>query len=97
MSNGETGRVIKRKHVELPGGGTVDIPVITQITFKDPVDRGQETQYSIDNSAQGKRDVHVDLAPSKHSSVSTDLIGQDEAAVVFQRVQIGFVVRVSRG
>src|SRR6516162_5695409 len=55
----ETARIVKRKQIELPGGGTVDIPVITQITFKDPVDRGQETQYTIDNSAQGHRDVHV--------------------------------------
>jgi hypothetical protein len=59
MSNGETGRVVKRKQVRLPGGGTVDVPVITQITFKDPVNRGQEAQYAVDNSAQANRDVHV--------------------------------------
>ena len=55
----ETARIVKRKQIELPGGGTVDIPVITQITFRDSVDRGQETQYNIDNSAQAHRDVHV--------------------------------------
>ncbi len=40
-------------------GGTVKVPVITEITFRDPVDRGQETPYTVDNSGASHRDVHV--------------------------------------
>ncbi len=40
-------------------GGDVKVPVITEITFSDPVKRGQETTYTIDNSAAANRDVHV--------------------------------------
>jgi hypothetical protein len=55
----ETGRVIKRKRVQLPSGGTVDIPVITQITFLDVVNQAQESEFHLENSAAAKRDVHV--------------------------------------
>jgi hypothetical protein len=55
----ETGRIIKRKRIRLPGGGTVDVPVITQITFLDVVDQGQEAQFSIENTGVAKRDVHT--------------------------------------
>lgn len=43
----------------LPDGGEVLFPIIKQITFKDPVDRGQETTYSIDNTEQSDRDTHI--------------------------------------
>jgi hypothetical protein len=39
-------------------GGGIKIPVITEITFKDPTDRGQEATYTIDNTYTGWRDVH---------------------------------------
>ncbi len=39
--------------------GDIKVPVITEITFADPVKRGQETTYTIDNSAGADRDVHV--------------------------------------
>lgn len=54
----EAGRVTKRKRIVL-GDSYVDIPVITQISFIDPNDRYQEIQFTIDNSAQGTRRVHV--------------------------------------
>ncbi len=40
-------------------GGDIKVPVITEITFSDPVKRGQETTYTIDNSAAANRDVHI--------------------------------------
>lgn len=55
----ETNRITKNKTVQLPGGSTVLVPVITQITFNDPVDRGQDTQYTVDNSGKSDRHVHV--------------------------------------
>ncbi len=39
--------------------GDIKVPVITEITFSDPVKRGQETTYTIDNSAAANRDVHI--------------------------------------
>jgi hypothetical protein len=59
----ETGRVIKRKHIQLPQGGSVDIPVITQITFLDVVDQGQESEFHLENGSAGKRDVRVASIP----------------------------------
>ncbi len=55
----EVGRTTARKRIALPGGGHVDVPVITKISFIDP-NRGQETQYTIDNSHTSLRKVHVD-------------------------------------
>lgn len=55
----ETARIIKRKRIKLPDGSTCDIPVISQITFADPLDRGQDTQFTLDNSTDSDRDVHV--------------------------------------
>ncbi len=54
----EAGRVTKRKRIPL-GDSFVDIPVITQISFIDPNERYQEIQFTVDNSAQGTRRVHV--------------------------------------
>ncbi len=42
------------------GSGSVLVPVITNISFIDPINRYQEYQYGVDNSGQGDRDVHVD-------------------------------------
>lgn len=66
----ETGRTTKRKRITLPSGGTVDIPVITEITFVDPSDRYQEITFTVDNSAQGGRTVHV---VNLHGDVDGDL------------------------
>jgi len=63
----EAGRTTKRKRVLFPGedpedpdAAGVNCPVITRIVFVDPVKRAQEYEYTIDNSAQGDREVHVD-------------------------------------
>jgi hypothetical protein len=55
----EGARVIKRKKIKLPGGDTVDVPVIVQITFLDVPERGQETQFTFDNTHTADRNVHV--------------------------------------
>ncbi len=47
----EFSRTTKNKRVVLPSGGTVLIPVITQISFIDPIKQFQEYQYTVDNSA----------------------------------------------
>jgi hypothetical protein len=54
----ETNRKLATKTFET-NGGDIKVPVITEITFADPVNRGQETTYTIDNSAEANRDVHV--------------------------------------
>src|SRR5215472_3026193 len=51
---GEAGRIIKRKNVQ-----GIDIPVITQITFNDVPERGQDTQFTIDNTSAADRTVRV--------------------------------------
>jgi hypothetical protein len=55
----ETGRIVRRKRIKLPNGNTCDIPVIYQITFADPADRGQDTEYTIDNTTDSDRTVRV--------------------------------------
>jgi hypothetical protein len=61
----EFSRTTARKKVKMPNGNTVNIPVVTKISFIDAAERYQETQYSIDNSAQGQRTIHVDdITPS---------------------------------
>lgn len=65
-----------RKRVRLPDGEIVEIPVITSITFVDPDDRYQETEYTIDNTSASSRTVHVDqLHPADTTS---DPATQDE-------------------
>jgi hypothetical protein len=54
----EVTRKIKQKKIKLDSG-TVAIPVISQISFIDEADRGWETQYTIDNTTDADRDVHV--------------------------------------
>jgi hypothetical protein len=63
----EFSRTTKRKRVLFPDEDPddpdamgVNVPIITNISFVDPVKRAQEYQYSIDNSVQGDRTVHVD-------------------------------------
>jgi hypothetical protein len=59
----EFGRTTARKRIKLPGGGPsdhVDVKVITKIAWLDALDRGQETQHSVDNSGSSNREVHVD-------------------------------------
>jgi hypothetical protein len=59
----ETGRIIQRKRIALPGGGTVDVPVITQIKFLDVVDQGQESEFTVTNTGDAKRDVRTASLP----------------------------------
>ncbi len=49
-----------RKTIELPGGDRITIPVITKVSFIDPVRRYQETEHSFDNTETSTRRVHVD-------------------------------------
>ncbi len=56
----ELSRTTARKRITL-GASFVDVPVITKISFVDPNDRYQETQYSIDNSSGAARRVHTDV------------------------------------
>lgn len=53
-------RVKGRKKVILPNGDTIYVPVITKISFIDPYERYQETEHSIDNTAESNRNVHAD-------------------------------------
>jgi hypothetical protein len=46
------------------------IPVITKISFVDPIKQYQEYQYTVDNSSQADRDVHVDQVKPSDSSGS---------------------------
>jgi hypothetical protein len=59
----ETKRVIKRKQIPLPSGGTVNIAVINQITFLDVVNAAQESEFHLENGSAGKRDVRVASIP----------------------------------
>ncbi len=59
----EFSRTTKRKRITLPNGGQVDVPVITKISFIDPFDRYQETEFTIDNN-ESDRVVRVDQVPS---------------------------------
>jgi hypothetical protein len=56
----EVNRRVAKKLVEIPGGDSVYVPVIVEITFRDPSDRGQESTYTVDNSHESARVVHVD-------------------------------------
>ena len=55
----ETGRVTRNKQITLPSGAVVLVPVICEITFADPVRRGQEATFTIDNTASGDRRVRI--------------------------------------
>jgi hypothetical protein len=87
----ETNRAIKRKHIQLPQGGSVDIPVITQITFLDVVDQGQESEFHLENGAQGKRDVRVASVPG--NGAATDETGVADGLKV-ERVDVWRVLDV---
>ncbi len=53
-----------RKTIELPNGDRVTVPVITKLSFIDPVRRYQETEHSFDNTETSSRRVHVDQVHS---------------------------------
>jgi hypothetical protein len=55
----EFSRTTARKRIHLTNG-YVDVPIITKISFIDPVKRGQEYQFTVDNSADGDRRIHVE-------------------------------------
>lgn len=62
----ETERKTGRKRIPMPDDPTtiVEVPCVTQITFRDPVRRQQDTQFTHDNSNTGDRTVHVDNVQS---------------------------------
>jgi len=49
-----------RKKIKLPSGETIYIPVLNEIGFADPVDRGQETFFTVRNDETSSRELHVD-------------------------------------
>jgi hypothetical protein len=69
----EINRTTKNKKVKLPSGQTVLVPVITKISFIDPVKQYQEYQYTVDNSSGSDRDVHVDTVTSSAGSGTLDV------------------------
>jgi hypothetical protein len=81
----EVGRVTKNKKVKLPDGSTVLVPVITEISFIDPVNQAQETIYTIDNSGNADRDVHV---ASIKGDGTTDETGQDSKELQVERLDL---------
>lgn len=85
----EAGRIVKRKRIRLPQGNTVDIPVITEISFVDPVEQAQETRYSVDNTDASDRDVHNASIPG--DGVATDESGQSPGLIV-ERVDVWKVI-----
>jgi hypothetical protein len=87
----ETGRIIKRKRVKLPDGTTVDIPVITQITFLDVVNQGQESEFHIENSGAAHRDVHVASIPG--GGAATDESGGGSGLKI-ERIEVWRVLDV---
>jgi hypothetical protein len=89
----ETGRVIKRKRVKLPSGGSVDVPVITQITFLDVVSQGQESEFHLENSGSAKRDVHVASLPGGGAG-SDESGGGDDSTLKVERIDVWRVLDV---
>jgi len=85
----ERSRTTKRKRITVPGGATVDVPVITQISFVDPFDRYQETIFTIDNSAKASREVRVDtvLDPGGPNSLDVERIKTWKVSDPFDRHQ----------
>jgi hypothetical protein len=84
----ETGRVVGRKRIQIPNGNTVDCAVIQQITFRDPVDRGQETQYTVDNSGNAKRGVHVANVPGNSQPTDENASGPDITQLQVERIDL---------
>jgi hypothetical protein len=87
----ETNRVIRRKQIALPNGGSVNIAVITQITFLDVVNQAQESEFHLENGAQGKRDVRVASVPG--NGAATDETGVADGLKV-ERVDVWRVLDV---
>lgn len=69
----EFSRTTARKRIRV-GASFVDVPVITKISFIDPVERYQETQYTIDNSGTANREVHVDEVHGAGISLAVERI-----------------------
>jgi hypothetical protein len=90
----ETGRTTKNKKIKLPGGSTVLVPVITEISFIDPVARYQETIYTIDNSGNADRDIHV---ASVKGDGTTDETGQDTSGLQVERLDLWRVLDIVEG
>jgi hypothetical protein len=82
----ETGRVIARKRITLPSGATVDVPVIAQIKFLDVVDQGQESQFSVENSAQANRDTRS--ASVSGGGTAPNETGADSSGLQVERIDI---------
>jgi hypothetical protein len=71
----EFSRTTARKTILLPSGDRVKVPVITNISFIDPLDRYQETQHALDNTENSTRLAHVDqvhAVPVDENGVPTD-------------------------
>jgi hypothetical protein len=62
----ETERKVGRKRIPMPDDPTtiVEVPCIREITFRDPVRRQQDVQFTHDNSHTADRSVHVDNVQS---------------------------------
>lgn len=69
----EVGRTTARKVIDLPGGQSVSIPVITKISFIDASGRYQETEHVIDNSSDSNRIVHVDKVHPTSGDISKSI------------------------
>ena len=77
----EQNRKWGKKTITLPTGDSCDIRIITQITFLDPAERGQEIQFTILNKAgDAKRDVHVDQV--------VDSSGQSDGELSVERIDL---------
>jgi hypothetical protein len=87
----ETGRIIKRKRITLPSGGTVDVPVIIQITFIDVVSQAQEAEFHLLNDSTGNRDVHIASVPG--GGAATDESGSGSGLKV-ERVDLWRVLDI---
>jgi hypothetical protein len=87
MAN-EGARIIKRKRIKLPNGDTVDLPVISQITFNDVPERGQDTQYTFDNSTDADRDMHIAFIPGngQPTDETGDSTPDSSAALQVERI-----------
>src|SRR5262245_40428200 len=83
----EINRKVAKKLITVPGGDSVYVPVIVEITFRDTVDRGQEAAYTVDNSHESARIVHVDTVFASEEGQTTAPSGGGEGLQV-ERVDI---------
>lgn len=85
----EFSRTTARKRITLPSGDQVDVPIITKISFIDPTLRGQEYQYTIENSAQSNRQVHVDNVPATNGTFDTLAVERIDKWITIDPVRRG--------